>query len=84
MASTLLSSRIAGHYLMMLELKGSSYLSILADLCCDVIPGQDFMKHHENVIAQFGGDKPPLPLCARATISIPPPPLFGNLTAQCC
>uniref|UniRef100_UPI00358E7549 uncharacterized protein n=1 Tax=Myxine glutinosa TaxID=7769 RepID=UPI00358E7549 len=58
MASSSLSTRIAGHCLVNLELKGCTYrdvrLSILPDRCSDVILGQDFMKHHECYCAVWG------------------------------
>ena len=71
MASTSLSTTMTGHCLMNLKLMGSKYcsvrLSILPDICSDVILGQDFMKHHEWGIVQFGGDKPLFPLHTSTT-----------------
>ena len=39
-------------------------LSVLDELCVDVILGLDFQEMHEKVIIHYGGDDPPLDVCA--------------------
>lgn len=84
MASTTLSSSIVGHLIVDLKLQEHSYmqckLSVLSDLCADVVIGHDLLKHHSQIQLSFGGAKSPLNVCALAQINIEPPHLFRNLT----
>lgn len=87
MASTSLSAHITGYCILNIELQGLTYsrvrMSILSNLCCDVILGQDFMRQHESISVRFGGSKPPLNVCGLASSGIQPPSLFANLTSDC-
>ncbi|XP_064086095.1 uncharacterized protein LOC135201146 [Macrobrachium nipponense] len=64
-------------------------LGVLKDLCCDVILGYDFQKHHQSVTFQYGGNKPSLkitgakPVCVLTTADIDEPSLFPNLPQEC-
>ena len=88
MASTSLSTRTSGFCQVDLRVNGQDYkdmrLTVLPQLCSDVILGQDFQKMHGSVILRYGGDLPPLVICGFNTIRVDPPKLFANLTADCC
>ena len=57
-------------------------LSILKNLCSDVIIWQDNLKNHESLQVHFGGSKPGLSICGLTAINITPPPLFENLSSN--
>ena len=67
----------------------STHLTVLNDLCCDVILGHDFQKQHESVSFKYRGSKPELvikgenSLCALATAKIDEPSLFSNMPEGC-
>ena len=67
-----------------LKLKDQHYnevkLSILPNLCSDVILGHDFLKKHEKVEILFEGPRKPFSLCGIAAAKVEPPFLFENLT----
>lgn len=87
MASTSLQTQICGYCIVELIVKGKLYpnskLSVMPDLCKDIILGQDFMKQHESISVKFGGSDPPLHICGLTSFSVTPPKLFGNLTSDC-
>lgn len=64
-------------------------LSILKNLCSDIILGQDFQKQHENVIIEYGGQLPSLHVsndksrCAVTVASVLEPSLFPALPPSC-
>lgn len=75
-----------------LNLKGECYrktkLSVLQDLCCDVILGQDFMSQHSSVTVEFGGPKSNLNVsncgtCSVLSALVETPRLFSNLSSSC-
>ena len=87
MAADDLSKTTKGHVLVNLEYKNNHYcnikLSILSNLCTDVILGHDFLKLHEKVEFTFEGKRCPLSICGLASAKIKPPALFGHLTEEC-
>ena len=54
-------------------------ISILNDLCTDVILGKDFMKKHKEVKFVFDGPEPALNVCGLTATNVTPPALFDNL-----
>ncbi|KFD49031.1 hypothetical protein M513_10079 [Trichuris suis] len=70
-----------------LLVKGRIYenvrLVVLPNLCVDVILGQDFQGLHESLTLTYGGDLPPLTICALAVLKVSPPRLFAHLSADC-
>ena len=64
MASSSHSSTTLGHCIVSLHLSGREYknikLSVMANLCCDVIFGHSFLCEHSSVEIPFGGPLPPL------------------------
>ena len=47
-------------------------LSVLENLCTDVIIGQDILTNHESLELHFGGVKPSLSICGLTTVNISP------------
>ena len=82
MASTSFATKIKGICRVNLQFQDRSYndyrLTVLSDLCSDIILGQDFMREHESLTLNFGGDKSPLKVCGLAKMDIEAPPLFSN------
>ena len=92
MASSSLNAPVKGRCSINLNLLGEFYpntpLSVLPNLCCDVILGRDFMRQHSNVSFAFGGSRKDLVISKPITCSVPSasvdsPPLFANLTPNC-
>ena len=87
MAESTLSVKIIGHIAANLKIQENTYpdvkLSVLKNLCVDVIIGQDILKQHASLDLKFGGSKPPLSICGLTTLSIKPPPLFVNVPPDC-
>ena len=88
MASSSHFSTTLGHCIVSLHLSGREYknikLSVMANLCCDVILGHSFLCEHSSVEIPFGGPLPHLTVCRLTTIiNIPYPSLFTNLTPDC-
>jgi transposase InsO family protein len=87
LASTAHRTLIKGYCLVSLSIKGELYhnikLLVLENLCCDLLLGHDFMRLHKNVSIKFGGDRPTLSVCNLIAMSIQPPALFSNLSANC-
>ena len=54
-------------------------LSILPNLCSDIILGHDFLKQHEKIEIPFEGPLQPLSICNLAAAKIEPPTLFGKV-----
>ena len=84
MAAGDLVKETKGFVLVDLELKGTLYrnikLSILPNLCSDIILGHDFLGLHCKIEIPLDGKKSPLSLCSVAAANIEPPTLFGDLT----
>lgn len=87
MASSPLMATTQGHCLVNLKVCDLSYklfkLSLLPNLCSEVILGQDFMKMHECVQFDTRGDLPKLTVCGVAAMKLDPPSLFANLSPDC-
>lgn len=93
MASTALQSQISGHCFVDLEMMEHKYrklrLSVLSDLCADVIIGHDILRQHSTLEVSFGGSKSSLcidnspSICSLAFLKIDPPTIFSNLSADC-
>lgn len=87
MASTSLSSQAYGFCKVNIQVYGRDYenvcLSVLPELCSDIILGQDFQKRHEKVTLSYGGDLTALVICRLSVINTDPPELFANLTTDC-
>ena len=63
------------------ELFTAKKLTIMKNLCSDVIIGLDILGGYSSVTMQFGGAKEPLVLCAAHVID--PPILFGDISPDC-
>ena len=92
MALTTMNTTVLGYCTMDITLNNSIYrnvcLSVLKDLCSDIILGHDFQKQHKNLIFEFGGPKPDLVVsnnstCAVSAASIGEPSLFANVSPKC-
>ena len=88
MAATSLTSKVLGSCKAHIKLSDDqSYdevtLSVIQDLCCDVILGHNFLKQHSVIKIPFGGSMPPLTICGPTSAAVPPPSLFANLTEDC-
>lgn len=87
MASTCFSSSTQGHCIVELKYRSTVYshvkLSVLPDLCADVLLGHDFLRQHEKVEIPFAGNKPPFTVCGLAAAGVKPPPLFQHMAPNC-
>lgn len=87
MAASNLSVKTHGICMVDLKIGEQSYngvqLSVLPDLCTDMILGHDFQALHKSINIEFGGTHPPLSICGLAAMDIEPPELFANLTDDC-
>ncbi|XP_054267292.1 uncharacterized protein LOC128989427 [Macrosteles quadrilineatus] len=85
LAASNMKSNVHGFVKINLNLLNHNYnnfkLTVLEDLCTDVLIGHDIMKLHSNIQVWFGGKKPPLLVCSCAKVE--PPKLFCNLTPDC-
>ena len=86
MASTALTATVQGRCVVQMEVKKHTYkdlsLAVMQDLCADIILGHDFLQLHESVAVPFGGPRSSL-ICGLATMDVPLPTLFPNLTSDC-
>ena len=84
MATGDLVKETKGYVLVDLEFKGNLYknikLSILPNLCSELILGHDFLGLHSIIEIPLDGERSPLSLCNVAAANIEPPSLFGELT----
>ena len=88
LASPNASANIIGHCYVTLSMSdGTVYnrvcLSVLSDLCTEVILGQDFMRLHDGIFIKFGGQRPTLRVCSLARANVTSPSLFSNLLPNC-
>lgn len=81
MASSSHSSSTLGHCVVSLSLNVK--LSIMANLCSDIILGHKFLNQHSSVEIPFGRPLSTLTVCGLTTIkNVPYPSLFTNLTSD--
>ena len=87
MATSSLATNVSGYCLVGLVFGGRTYsrvrLSVLPELCADLILGLDFQTQHERVIFEYGDPTSSLSICGLSTLNISPPQLFSNLTDDC-
>ena len=86
MASTSLTKKTQGHCIVPLSYNGRMYtqkLSLLPDLCADVILGHDFLGKHSEVNFPFDGPQVSLKILGVAAANVEAPSLFHNLTSDC-
>ena len=88
MATSLLETKVSGFRCVDLMLEGRKchnlHLSVLPELCADLLLGLNFESQHESVIFKHGGSKPSLSVCGLSTLNIDPTQLFANLSDHCC
>ncbi|XP_045130528.1 uncharacterized protein LOC123515737 [Portunus trituberculatus] len=81
-ASTSFSTQTFGFCTVDLKVNGRTYesvrLTVLPQLCSNVILGQDFQKLHDSVTLAYGGHLPPLVVCGLNVLNVDPPELFSN------
>ena len=69
-----------------LTVNGKKYpntkLTLLPNACAPIILGISFLNQHKEVTIKYGGNKPPI-VAALGTLTVDPPSLFENLTADC-
>ena len=58
-------------------------VSLLDNLCRDLVFVTDFQQQHKSVTYHFWRNKPDLSMCNLATLRIEPLPLFQNLSDDC-
>ena len=85
MASKSLSKQVNKLCVVAISTNNRSYiqkLSILENLCVDLILGLDFQTQHQSVVFTYGGDaptfeisfdEPPLKICGLTEINVQPP-----------
>ena len=93
MADSSITAKIEGQCFVDIQLQNRKYrnvkLFVLDNLCAEVILGQDFMKQHDSVVFNFGGNKQALVVScvghvnALTAMNMPPPKLFEHLTPDC-
>ncbi|KAJ8895699.1 hypothetical protein PR048_001035 [Dryococelus australis] len=68
-------------------LRGYEYknitVSILPDVCSDIIVGPDILKRYSNLQVTFGGEEAPRFICGVAAANVEPVQLFNNLSLNC-
>ncbi|KAA3671213.1 uncharacterized protein DEA37_0010068, partial [Paragonimus westermani] len=81
-AFTTYTSATQGHCLVTVDYRGnrcsSVKLSLLPNLCSDVLLGHDFLKQHQPILISFSGSKPPSSLCLLTTAYVEPRNTFGQ------
>ena len=86
LASTSKSCKVVGVTNVNLKLQNRCYnkiqMSIVKDLVCDIILGDEFMKKHSSVEFRFGGNDPPLVLSGLSSMDMALPPMFSHLPAH--
>ena len=87
MASTAHVKPISGYVITNIKFQNKLYddmkLSVLDDLCVDIILGLDFQVQHNSVKFKFNGSKPPIEICGLSVLNVEPPDLFYNLSPDC-
>ena len=81
------SAQVTSYCLVDLLINDVSYktpkLSVIKNLCCEIILGHNFLQQHSQIEIPFGGSMPALKICGLATAKIQYPSLFENLTENC-
>ena len=87
MAESSKKVKVIGYVNAALNIKEHAYpdvkLTLLEDLCADVIIRKDSLSHHESLRIDFGGDRHALSICGLTALSVTPPRLSENLTPDC-
>ena len=87
MAESTITVKVLGNVTVDLQINDTNYgktkLSVLENLCSDVIIGQDILSQHQELIVEFGGSKPPLSVCGLSTMNVEPLSLFSGLKPNC-
>ena len=87
MAASSLATKVVGHCFIDQKLDGRSYkkvrLSVLPNLCSDLILGLDFQSRHQSVVFQHGGPSPSFSVCGMSVLNTDTLQLFSNLTDDC-
>ncbi|CAH8626418.1 unnamed protein product [Dicrocoelium dendriticum] len=87
MASTTHSSFTQGHIICSIRHKDTCYsnvkLSVLSNLCSDVLLGHNFLKYHRKIEISFHGSRPPFTICGLLAALVEPFPLFEHLALNC-
>lgn len=87
LASNIHKVKIKGTCKANLEMLGHKYpnteLSVMSNLCSEVIVGRDLLQLHSSVHFEFGGGKSPLVICALTAANVEPANLFSNLSPNC-
>ena len=87
MAESTITVKVLGNFTVDLQINDTNYgkikLSVLENLCSDVIIGQDILSQHQELIVEFGGSKPPLSVCGLSTMNVEPLSLFSGLKPNC-
>ena len=87
MASASLSAKSIGHCYVSITLQNRKYkqvkLTVLEELCTDIILGTDFQEMHESITINYGGNKPALTFSTLTVLKTEPPTLFAHLSADC-
>ena len=83
MASTTLSMKIEGTCYVNLRIQNREYknicLSVINNLCSDVIIGHDILENFKTVKIDFGGTEETLHVCSLSTMNVESPSIFQNL-----
>ena len=87
LAASSVSAKVEGYAIIEIQLQERLYqnvrVSVMKNLCTDLILGTDFQARHDKIIINYGGTEPPLTFCALTTLNIDPPRLFENLSPDC-
>lgn len=87
LASTDKTSSTKGYCTVSLVHENTTYtnvkLSILNNLCSDVLLGHDFLCQHKSVEISFHGKNPPFSICNLSAARLQSPSLFANLDPSC-
>ena len=86
MATTAFTTDTEGCCEVDIYVQGRSYkdvrMSVLPNLCSDVILGHEFLKLHDSIQLVFGGAEE-LRVCGMTTLKVTPPSPFVNLSPDC-
>lgn len=87
MATTSLCSKALGECTVSLQILEHRYenvtLSILPNLCAEIIIGHDLLSRHTRLEMKLGGEGTPLAICNLAAAKVAPASLFEYLTPDC-
>ena len=87
MATSSLETKVSGFCLVDLDLEGRLYcnlhLSVLPELCADLILGLDYQSQHKNLVFEQGSSKSSLSICGLSSLNMDPPQIYANLSDDC-